>query len=45
MTLNFPTSPSVGVTTSIGEKTWEWNGEGWEFLIVLMETQFWMRPL
>lgn len=30
MALNFPTSPSIGDTYTIGTKTWVWNGVAWE---------------
>ena len=32
MTLDFPTSPTIGLTTSISDKVWEYNGKGWKLL-------------
>lgn len=32
MTLDFPTSPTVGQRTSIDNKTWEYNGKGWKLV-------------
>ena len=32
MALDFPTSPTVGLTTSISDKVWEYNGKGWKLL-------------
>lgn len=28
--LDFPTNPSVGDQYSIGDRTWSFNGKGWE---------------
>lgn len=35
MALDFPSSPTVGNTYSVGSpaRTWRWNGEGWERFI------------
>lgn len=30
MAINFPSSPTIGLTTTTGSKTWEWTGEGWK---------------
>jgi len=30
MSLNFPSSPTVGQVYSYGDKSWVWNGKGWE---------------
>ena len=30
MTLNFPTSPSLNQTHTVGTKTWKWNGYAWD---------------
>lgn len=30
MPLNFPSNPSPNDTYSFGNKTWQWNGVGWE---------------
>ena len=32
MALDFPTSPTLNQTYSLGSKTWTWNGEGWELV-------------
>jgi hypothetical protein len=32
MALDFPTSPIIGLTTSISDKVWEYNGKGWKLL-------------
>jgi hypothetical protein len=32
MPLDFPTSPTVGIRTSIDNKIWEYNGKGWKLL-------------
>jgi len=32
MALDFPTSPSVNDTVTIGTKTWQYNGKGWKLL-------------
>jgi hypothetical protein len=36
MSLIFPSSPTVGLTTSIGDKTWEYNGEGWQLVATVV---------
>ena len=30
MSLNFPTSPSLNQTHTVGTKTWKWNGYAWD---------------
>ena len=30
MALNFPTSPSLNQTHTVGSKTWKWNGYAWD---------------
>ena len=30
MALNFPTSPSLNQTHTVGTKTWKWNGYAWD---------------
>ena len=30
MALNFPTSPSLNQTYTVGTKTWKWNGYAWD---------------
>lgn len=30
MSFVFPTSPGVGLTFSVTNRTWKWNGKGWE---------------
>ena len=32
MALDFPSSPTIGITTSIGNKTWEWTGSAWKLI-------------
>ena len=32
MTLDFPSNPTIGLTTSISDKTWQYNGKGWKLL-------------
>ena len=32
MALDFPSSPTIGFTTSISDKIWQWNGKGWKLL-------------
>lgn len=32
MALNFPASPTLNQTHSVGERTWRWNGVGWALL-------------
>ena len=32
MPLNFPNSPSLNDTHSVGDRTWKWNGTGWQLL-------------
>ena len=36
MSLIFPSSPTIGLTTSIGDKTWQYNGEGWQLVADLV---------
>jgi len=36
MPLTFPSSPVVGATTSIGNKTWQYNGEGWQLVTTVV---------
>lgn len=30
MTIDFPASPTIGDTYTVGLRTWQWNGTGWE---------------
>ena len=30
MPLDFPASPSVNDTYTFSDRTWKWNGEGWQ---------------
>lgn len=32
MPLNFPSSPALNATHSVGDRTWKWNGTGWQLL-------------
>jgi hypothetical protein len=32
MALDFPSSPSVNDTYTLGSRTWKWNGLGWEMV-------------
>jgi len=32
-TIDFPASPSVGQNYVFGDRTWQWNGEGWQRII------------
>ncbi len=32
MALDFPASPAVNDLYSVGERTWKWNGAGWEMV-------------
>lgn len=32
MALNFPASPTLNQTHSVGERTWRWNGVGWQYV-------------
>jgi hypothetical protein len=33
MALNFPTSPSLNQTHTVGSKTWKWNGYAWDIQV------------
>ena len=33
MALNFPTSPSLNQTHTVGTKTWKWNGYAWDIQV------------
>lgn len=30
MPLDFPNSPTLNQTYTVGDRTWKWNGTGWE---------------
>ena len=32
MPLNFPDSPALNATHSVGDRTWKWNGTGWQYV-------------
>ena len=32
-TIDFPSSPFIGQSYIFGNRTWQWNGEGWQRII------------
>lgn len=39
MAIDFPNTPTVGETYTVGSKTWQWNGEKWVMLTSASNTQ------